>query len=59
MCSVADCQGNVEEFTAYRILYYIYMSSASAITVLLAALADSPLTRGAAVQHALQVLLHF
>lgn len=45
----------MEEFTAYRILYYIHMNNASAMTLLLATLADSPLPRRPAVAHALSV----
>ena len=49
----------MEEFLAYRILYFIYTGSASAITVLLATLEDSPLLQRPAVEHALQVRAAF
>ena len=45
----------MEEFTAYRLLYYVYMSTASAINVLLSDLEVSPLAQRPAIQHALAV----
>jgi hypothetical protein len=50
-------QGNVSEFTAYRLLYFVYTESASSTNVLLNTLVDSPsLASSPAVAHALQVL---